>query len=461
MSVAEAGRAARRRAGAIRTWAPLVLFLLGLPLVPAACAPARAGGDPTPSIEEFSATAVDSAEESGRSADATSEEVLRAADEIERQVVLIRGLSFKSPIPRVVRTGAEIRRDFLEARFDDLFPPKKRIGDEKAFALFGLLPPKTDLKVLMLDLLAEQVGGYFDPWQKELTVRSDYPLGVLKVIMAHEITHALEDQYFDLGKMILESQDDDDLAFAHGSISEGSAMDVMLRYGASDPSLLLGAMGDSSIAQTDVLLKAPPYIAYSLVLPYVKGLAFIQYWKSKGMSTDDIYANLPRSSEQILHPEKYGKDEPVAVVVPDLAERLGSFWSEVARGRLGEVGVSAVFLPLLSPGPIDVAAIAGATGTDYVASGWGGDAYVAYENSANGRVLVYWRTVWDTELDATEFEHAFHDLVYRRDPGARLISTDPAWTFRTSMGEFVLRRDGLSMDVLLGAFPDQAGLVLP
>lgn len=423
-----------------------------------ACAPAR---PPDDGLEASRAEARTATPEAAAASAPANEKalLLAAADDIERRVVELRGLPLKAPIPRVVRTGAEIRRDFLEARFDELFPPKKRLGDEKALAAFGLLPEKTDLKALMLDLLAEQVGGYFDPWEKELTVRSDYPLAVLKIIMAHEITHALEDQYFDLGKLIRESQHDDDVAFAHGSVSEGSAMDVMLRYGASDPGLLLGAMGDSSVAQTEVLLKAPPYLAYSLVLPYVKGLAFLQYWKGKGVTTDEVYANLPRSSEQILHPEKYGVDEPVALEPRDLGSRLGSFWSEVARGRLGEVGVSAVFLPLLSPGPLDVAAIAGATGTDYVATGWGGDAYVAYENSANGRVLVHWRTAWDTEADATEFEQAFHDLVYRLRPDARVVSFSP-FTFRTGAGDYVLRRrDARSVDVLLGAFPDQAGLL--
>jgi len=436
-------------------------LLLVLAVAPG-CAPARSESQPIEPLEPPRAEAgADDEVRDAKKVANDSAELLRAADEIERRVVELRGLPLKRPIPRVIRTGEEIRRDFLEARFDELFPPAKRRGDEKAFAVLGLLPPRTDLRDLMLDLLAEQVGGYFDPWQKELTVRSDYPLPVLKIIMAHEITHALEDQYFDLGKLIRESQNDDDVAFAHGAISEGSAMDVMLRYGASDPSLLLGAMGDSSISQTDVLMKAPPYISLSLVLPYVKGLTFIQYWKSRGKTTDELYAALPKSSEQILHPEKYGTDEPVAVTPPDLAPRLSSFWTEVARGRLGEVGVSAFFLPLLSPGPLDVATIAGASGTDYVATGWGGDAYVAYENSANGRVVVAWRTAWDTDEDATEFEHAFHDLVYRRDPAARLQSASPSgWSFRTtSLGDVVLRRDGKTIDVLIGAFPDQTGLL--
>lgn len=446
----------RRRAASIAFLLAAGSLALGL-----GCAPARpadrglaSAAEPKPAESREPSAAA-----GGGTAANDPAQLLAAADEIERRVVELRGLPLKAPIPRVVRTGEEIRRDFLEARFDDLFPPRKRAGDEKAFAALGLLEPKTDLKALMLDLLAEQVGGYFDPWEKELTVRSDYPLAVLKIIMAHEITHALEDQYFDLGKLIRESQYDDDVAFAHGSVSEGSAMDVMLRYGASDPALLLGAMGDSSIAQTEVLMKAPPYLALSLVLPYVKGLAFLQHWKAKGVSTDDVYANLPRSSEQILHPEKYGTDEPVAVEPLDLSERLGSYWTEVARGRLGEVGVSALFIPLLSPGPLDVAAIAGATGTDYVASGWGGDAYVAYENSANGRVLVQWRTAWDTEADATEFVLAFHDLVYRRFPDARVVAFEP-FTFRTPAGEIVMRRrDATSVDLLVGAFPDQAGLL--
>ncbi len=436
---------------------PLIRAAAGLALAIGALAAAASCSAPSGAADEKGASVAAAARPS-QSADVRAgdeaDELLRVADAIEKRVEELRGLSFKRPVPRVIRTAEEIRKDFLEARFDELFPREKRLGDEKALAVFGLLPPETDLKELLLDLLAEQVGGYFDPWRRELTVRANYPLDVLKLILAHEITHALDDQHFDLEKLIRECQMDDDLAFAHGSVTEGSAMDVMMRYGASEPSLFLGAMADPAVQQTDVLQKAPPYLALSLVLPYVKGLAFLQHQKARGTSVDDVFRNLPRSSEQILHPEKYGVDLPVEVAPPDVGARLGPYWREVARGRLGEVGVSAVFLPLFSPGPLDVMAIASGTGTDYVATGWGGDAFVAYENSANRRVLVAWRTAWDSDEDASEFTLAFHDLVYRRDPGARLERVEP-FVFRTASGEVILSRRGLVVDVVIGAFPDQ------
>src|SRR5262249_18371723 len=158
-------------------------------------------------------------------------------------------------------------------------------------------------------------------------------------------------------------------------------------YAAQDPRALLGMVGASDVQSMAVLEKTPPYLVLSLTLPYVKGMQFLQYWSSAGKSTDAIYASMPESSEQILHPEKYGIDHPVPVTVEDLSPALGTYWKEFDRGRLGEVGVSAFFLPLLQPGPIDASSLASASGTDYLASGWGGDQFAAYENELNHRVL--------------------------------------------------------------------------
>jgi len=168
---------------------------------------------------------------------------------------------------------------------------------------------------------------------------------------------------------------------------------------------------DFDNSETTILDSAPVFLASDLYFPYEYGYAFAQYLYDEGgfKAVDDAYENLPLSTEQILHPERYPEDVPKEVTLPDLSEVLGGSWTLFDQNILGEWYT---FL-ILNQGyeeayrlDVDLATIA--------AEGWGGDAYAFYINEATDEVTFILDTHWDSMGDAVEFRDAFERFARLR-----------------------------------------------
>ncbi|MCI0589849.1 MAG: hypothetical protein L0323_23795, partial [Planctomycetes bacterium] len=191
--------------------------------------------------------------------------------------------------------------------------------------------------------------------------------------------------------------------------------------------------------QAEQLRRAPPYLQRMLLVPYLQGMTFLQ----KGIQSpipsvrpkdiDRAFRSLPRSAEQILHPEKYwyegAADEPVVVTLPDLAPTLGPEWRKVDQSTLGEMFCALLVgemeeMPSLDPADPEGLRAAleffSKEWTNEGAEGWGGDRFAVYAKDA--ALVGAWLTVWDTPGDAEEFEAEWGK--HRGDGAARRREND-------------------------------------
>jgi hypothetical protein len=190
-----------------------------------------------------------------------------------------------------------------------------------------------------------------------------------------------------------------------------------------------------------IFLAAPRIVREPLVFPYQAGLDWADYLYQRGgwPALSQAFTDLPQSSEQILHPEKYvARETPVTVELPDLSKQLGTGWRRTWSDVRGEFGYSLLLDEFVREEAVSRAA----------AAGWGGDRYALYENSKSGQVAVAQVSVWDTERDAREFFDAYtRRTSLRYGVEAQTLSpTQRAW--QTPAGAAKLTLDGLRVTVL-------------
>lgn len=359
-----------------------------------------------------------------------------AADEAQLDAIAGETAELRELPPLAEIDDVFITSDELKARLPELiaedYPPEEAAADDRAYAALGLLPEGTDLLARYLDLLGEQVAGYFDPITDEMVVLGgdgDLDLGpVEEFTYAHETVHALQDAHLGLDA-ITESLIDrnDDEATAIAALIEGDATVASLDYLAANPQLAAGiAFGGAP--PSPVLDAAPGPLVVWLVFPYAAGPEFVAALRAEGgwAAVDAAYADLPRSTEQILHPEKYlaERDDPTPVSLPDLAPVLGAGWQLVDEDTLGELTV-ALLLADLGPGQgIDPfsGTLALPEAARNAAAGWDGDRYALWADG-DEEALV-WRSTWDSEDDARAFSRALALRTQARFGGS-LTAADP------------------------------------
>jgi hypothetical protein len=321
--------------------------------------------------------------------------------DVEADVPALRELEPTADVPNRILDEAGLRTELLriidESMSADQFAAASRFG-----ARLGLLPSGTDLRALQLELLGSQVLGFYDQDTKAMTlVQRGAAFGVLeKVTLAHEYTHALQDQHFQLDSLGLDDISNGDRALARLALIEGDATWVMTQWAGTHLSLaeaLSLTLEGLDPAQQEILTKLPPIVQRQLLFPYSDGLTFVGGLQSEGgwPAVDAAYAKPPDSTEQILHPERYASGEaPLSVAVPDELGALGSGWTQTLTDTMGELSIQVWLEP-----SADAAAAAEA------AAGWGGDRVAMYDGPG-GAWLIAWSTAWDSSADAREFSEA-------------------------------------------------------
>ncbi len=387
--------------------------------------------------------------------ESTSADLLKTAAEMIQRVSQLRGLQPKASIPMGVKSRDEISKFLLERVKSDLDEEELQ-NEGKVLQKLGLIPTDLNYKDFTLKLLTEQVGGYYDPDKKTFFIAGWLPAEQQKPVMVHELTHALQDQYFDLNKVLKDDRKlhNDDRILAQQAIFEGDGMAVMLDYllepagrdFASLPDLVFVMQQYSNMsAEFPVFKTAPLYLKETLLFPYGFGAAFLQKVWAKNPSweaVNKIYSDLPVSSEQIMHPEKYlatPRDDPKPVELEDPAARLGTGWKISYRNVLGELGID-LLLRLQLPEEQSKRA----------AAGWGGDQVLLLENES-GNYAVLMATVWDSTDDADEFYQAMSDWLQRRYSKARKSVPAANGFSLIQDGEYnSIQRDGLKIQCVIG-----------
>ncbi|HUS15518.1 MAG TPA: hypothetical protein VM536_10945 [Chloroflexia bacterium] len=359
---------------------------------------------------------------------------------IESQTTSLRGLRPKTDVPEHFVSSDQIEANLADEIADEYSHEEAR-QDALDLWLLRLIDDRTvDLYQLQIDLLGEQVLGYYDPKKDELFVRNDQqPMGLeAQETLAHEFVHSLQDEYYDLEKLRPEDAHNSDRDTALTSLIEGDATLAGILWAqkymsAKDFQTLVS---QSSNADTTVLDKAPAYIRESLIFPYDQGGNFVvELYKRGGFSAiDKAFAAPPQSSEQILHPEKYlatPQDPPVDVSLPPLTSTLGTGWKQSSSDTVGEFDLGVL---LRTNGVDDPAA----------AAGWGGARYAAYEG--NGAAVLILGTRWDTPQDAVEFESAMTKTF------AQAEESDGVWSIGGRF--FAMQRAGDAVTVVSGTDRD-------
>ncbi|MGH9276893.1 MAG: hypothetical protein ACRD12_02100, partial [Acidimicrobiales bacterium] len=380
----------------------------------------------------------------------------RQFDELKAQTAEIRGLQWQAPLDLRVVSRKELSRMVREVVARDT-DPKQVAGEEATLKLLHLIPENLDFGQLMLDLLAEQVLGYYDPITRQLVVGTDGDEeeldGGTKWVIVHEMNHALTDQVFNYGPPTdaLYKADKADEAAAYSALLEGDAVivqDLWADKYLSDEEQLLIALGGVGSGNIEVYLNAPPYVREDLAFPYGDGQEFVQGLYDAGgfAAIDAAYRRPPTSTEQILHPEAYRAGQAsTPPALPNLAAATGC--TSLRTGTLGQFDMEATLDLHLSDSEASRAV-----------EGWNGDAYAVVRCGSAVGLAERWQT--DPGTDAARLADSLTRWAAQwsgsgRAPGADGRFSGPGGTGRIVRNgnrvDLVLAQDAATADKLTAA----------
>ncbi len=334
-------------------------------------------------------------------------EVLEETSEIRKLAVL-----------RSVKSGAQSRTDIERMIIKNLgeeTTPAEMHATEITLKKLGLVPVDFQYRPFIIGLLTEQVAGYYDPKAQQFYLADWIELEGQQPVISHELTHALQDQHFDLRRFEKWPKGDSDAELAAHALIEGDATLVMMQYIMRKPErakAFLKSMSGNTSAN-EKIESAPRALRESLIFPYEKGLKFATklYERGEWKMVSQAYTDLPQSTEQVLHADKYfAREAPVKVDMPDIASLLGKGWKRVDYDVNGEWSYFLILDEFLKS----------AEKSERATAGWGGDRYAVYEGP-KGEVLMAQMTMWDSEQDATEFYAGYVERSKRRYPSAEAV----------------------------------------
>jgi hypothetical protein len=340
--------------------------------------------------------------EARRTGDAAiPDRVASAIPQIEKAV----GVKFKTPPKWELRTRDQVRA-FLVAQLDDSSAQRELVGKEAAYKVFGLIPDTMSVRRLLVDLLTEQILGYYDPKTKVLYVVRGAPDEYAGITIMHELIHALQDQYFNLDSMQHATGDDDRLAAAQ-SVMEGQAtyeqMAIMLGGRGNIAAGLPGGwermreMIREAQSSQPIFAAAPMAIQEELLFPYINGAEFVRRFKERRPS-ELPFQHLPSSSEQVMHETAFfgtPPDAPLRLTLPRIP-------NTVYENTMGEFETR---LFLFQHSGDQRSAIQASVG-------WAGDRFAVVRTPAGNGIA--WASAWDSGLDAAEFVDALGQAIRKR-----------------------------------------------
>lgn len=332
-------------------------------------------------------------------------EPARSADiaELKRQVAAIGRLEFRRDVPVRYLDRAQLRA-YVERLFAEDYPAGLAARESEYLYWMGFTRERVDLRDLRRRIILENVGGMYNEKTDELLAVEEFrQVDMLNApALAHELRHALQDQYFDLAAVLGDLSDFDDRKLAALAAVEGDATLVMVKQMGFDPDQVGDAFSPenilsySALAGATTLAAAPEVVRLQLLMPYLDGMRFSRAVAREGgwKALNRVLAHKPLSSEQVLHPGKYAAGERPL----DAAIRF-----RPSRGELYHSGVVGEYY-------LNVLLKQGDETTD-AAQGWGGDAFALYRDG-EARLLL-WKSRWDTPADASRFHADFRRFLER------------------------------------------------
>jgi hypothetical protein len=420
----------------------IILILLGL------SAAARQGNPPA---KEIAPPKVDSPSQTPAP---SNPDFIRAADEVLAQMSKLLDLPIKEPLKKSLRSKQEIRDYLIKAEKEDK-DEVQRDADTKTLEAFGLIPKGFPLDSFMLDVLTDQIAGLYDPKAKEFYIADWIAPDEQRSVMAHELTHALEDQSYHIDPWIKAARPNDDAELAREAVSEGSAMAAMVDYSLReqkmgvrdlpDVTLLLRSGAVDEMSKDPHLATAPPYIRDDLLFPYLAGTTFSQQFLKAHAGWSDLnilFANPPVSTQQIMHPDLYlAGVKPEKVVLPDWKKLLPADWKFLEENVMGEFNLDEVLKQFL-----------GQERADKLAEAWRGDRYASFQNQKTNQILLVFLVDLDSVEDASRFCGQYSEALEKKYPSRTQLFRRPNFfQFHADSGGVFLRCSGTQCLTVEGA----------
>jgi hypothetical protein len=388
--------------------------------------------------------------------------LIAATGEVLKETSEIRQLSILRTVQSSTQSRAEIERSMIKNLDEDMSAARLHAAQATLLKL-GLVPGDFQYRELMIRLLTEQVAGYYDPKTQWFHLADWIELDGQRPVMAHELTHALQDQHFNLRRFEHWPRGDSDAELAAHALIEGDATLAMALYVNHSPMRALEFLKSliTTGMPSEELNKAPRVLRETLLFPYEDGEKWVSVLYKQGgwQRVSKAFDDLPLSTEQILHPEKYFAHEaPVKVNLPEITSLLNSsmprraptvssgrstagLWRLLDNDVNGEWGLYLILDEFLrSPAE-----------SRRAAAGWGGDRFAVYEGPA-GQVAYVSLSDWDSESDAQEFFDAYTKRTEKRyanaapldlgSPQSRPGAIFDGHAFSTNEGSVMIERRG-------------------
>ena len=360
--------------------------------------------------------------------------VARSMARVER----IRKLEFQKQVPVEIVT----REAFRANRSDGSMSDDRRLFDNAKYESLFMIGESTDSIGVQNSNSGSSIGGYYSPQKDSIVVVSDAGNASApkldELTLGHELTHALQDQQFGLGDF---NQSTRELHNAADGLIEGDANYVQHLYSqrcnaawngtCQTPKSGSGSGGGSLANMGAYLIKYQPY---SDGPPFVRGVRNASGWDG----VNDLYDNPPASTEQVIHPDRYGTDAPAEFTVEN---RASNGWKRLElRNRpsyasVGEAGIFAMFMypyyasqgrtqivPArqflnMRQGSNQVRSFDPLNYNSTYSAGWDGDKLAVYTNdsAAANETGYVWKTVWDSKKDAREFVRGYRQVLRYND----------------------------------------------
>jgi hypothetical protein len=372
---------------------------------------------------------------------------------IAEELTEISGMKLRHPVPCDFITKEEINQ-FLNKRVKEASKPGEIRAEELTLKKFGLVPPDFDLAKNTIDLLTEQAAAFYDYDKKKLFITESPSTESQSPVLAHELSHAIADQNYNLGKYTRQGRDSDDGSTARLAVMEGQATWLMSEYLArkngqtlkNSPELVkaMSNLNDSSDEKYPVYDKQPLYLRQTLVFPYTKGMLFQDavFQRDGRSGFEAVFHHPPISSQQIMHPDKYfGGVKPSEPTVPD--PHLPHGYKSLVGGSLGELEHQ-----------ILLEQYAGKSRAAELAPHWRGCQFELRENKKEARVVLLYAVEWDNESSAREYFTAYRAILKKKWKKMTVSSeTAETVTGAGDDGRFELRRNGAIVTSVEGLPP--------
>ena len=351
------------------------------------------------------------------------------------------GLPIKSTVKRQLTTRAAVE-SYLKAKFDEDQGSRRLQRDEIVLKKFGLLDRDFSLKPFLLELLKEQIEAYYDAKTKTVNMLDWVDIEEQKPVLAHELTHALQDQHADLEKwndqtpadVLVNASGDsghlamDEMDTARDAVAEGQATAVMMDYilkplGKSlvkDPEVLDVVKQQMTGAENSpVMARAPLLLSESMLFPYREGLSFEQdVWMDQGQAAAFAGAmdRPPTSSWEIINPREYEqKHRPVVPFMPDIHPLVDKLYKPYDIGQVGQLDLH-----------IMTGLFGGEDAARSFTPAWNGGLYWAgqlrsaktqAEQDSTKSLALFYLSAWKNAASAQAFAHLYAENLGRKYSG--------------------------------------------